>query len=306
MNKVIITAAITGSIHTPSMSPFLPITPDEIVSETINAYEAGASAAHIHVRDPKTGYPSADIELFKEVATRIKERCEIILTVTTGGGKGQTPEERLAVIPTLKPEMATFGCGSINFGLFPMLDRYKEFKFDWEKSFLETSEEYVSMCNFKHLKTFAQVFKENRTKPEFEIYDVGMLYNLAYLVTKGFVTEPLYIQFVLGFLGGLPPTSENVLLVYNVAKSLFKDFNFSVCAAGKAQISMCVQSFLLGGNARVGLEDNLFLGKGVLSKSNAEQVAKIIRIARELGLEPATPSEARSILGLKGIDQVNF
>ncbi len=306
MNKVIITAAITGSIHTPSMSPYLPVTPDEIVAEAVRAHDAGAAAAHIHVRDPKTGEPSSNVELYREVVTRIKSKCDIVLTITTGGGMGMTAEQRVATIPVLKPELATFNFGSMNFGFFPMLDRYKEFKFPWEKGFLERSEEYVPMNTFKTLKTFARILEENQTKPELEIYDVGMLNNVAFFIEKGFIRKPVYVQFVLGILGGLPATSDNVLFLYNTSRSLLGDFVFSVCSAGRFQIPMCVQSLLLGGNARVGMEDNLYLERGVLAKSNAEQVEKIIRIVRELGLEPATPAEARKRLGLKGLDKVNY
>lgn len=306
MDKVIVTAAITGSIHTPSMSPYLPISPDEIVAEVIQSYEAGAAAAHIHVRDPRNGRPVPSIELFREVAAKVKSKCNIILTITTGGGMGMSTEERIAIIPVLKPELATFNFGSMNFSFFPMLDRYKEFKFDWEKQFIEMSEEFVPMNNFKTLRIFARIFEENGTKPELEIYDVAMVNNISFFIEKGMIKKPVYVQFVLGTLGGLPATADNVLFLYNTAKSLIGDFIFSVCAAGRYQIPMCVQSILLGGNVRVGLEDSLFVDKGVLAKSNAEQVAKIIKIARELGIEPASPGEARKILGLKGLDKVNF
>lgn len=306
MSKVIITAAITGSIHTPSMSLYLPITPDQIVAETIRAYEAGAAAAHIHVRNPITGEPSSDIELYREVVERIKKKSDVILTITTGGGMGMSVEQRVATIPTLKPELATLNFGSINFGFFPMLDRFKEFKFEWEAKFLERSEEYVPMNTFGTLRTFLRIFEENETKPEIEIYDSGMLNNVAFFLEKGLIKRPIYVQFVLGILGGLPASVNNLLFLYNMGETLFGDFVFSVAAAGRYQFPMCVQSLLLGGHVRVGLEDNLFLHRGVLAKSNAEHVAKIVRIAHELGIEPASPSEARSILGLKGVDKVNY
>lgn len=305
MDKVIVTAAITGSIHTPSMSPYLPISPDDIVAEVIRSHEAGAAAAHIHVRDLRDGRPVSNPELFREVATKVKSKCDIILTITTGGGMGMSIEERIAIIPELKPELATFNFGSMNFSFFPMLERYRNFKFEWEKKYIELSEEFVPTNNFKTLRTFARIFEENGTKPELEVYDVGMLNNISFFVGKGFIKKPVYVQFVLGTLGGLPATVDNVLFLYNTAKSLMGDFIFSVCAAGRYQIPMCVQSVLLGGNVRVGLEDSLFIEKGVLAKSSAEQVAKIIKIARELGIEPASPNEAREILGLKGLDKVN-
>jgi len=275
------------------------------VAEVIRSHEAGAAAAHIHVRDPRDGRPVSNPELFREVATKVKSKCDIILTFTTGGGMGMSIEERIAIIPGLKPELATFNFGSINFSFFPMLERYRNFKFEWEKKYIELSEEFVPTNNFKTLRTFARIFEENGTKPELEVYDVGMLNNISFFVGKGFIKKPVYVQFVLGTLGGLPATVDNVLFLYNTAKSLMGDFIFSVCAAGRYQIPMCVQSVLLGGNVRVGLEDSLFIEKGVLAKSSAEQVAKIIKIARELGIEPASPNEAREILGLKGLDKVN-
>lgn len=306
MNKAIVTAAITGSIHTPSMSPYLPITTDEIVSEAVRAHEAGAAVAHIHVRDPKTGEPRSDVELYREVAAKIKSKCDIVLCITTGGGKGMSAGQRAAPIAALKPELATFNCGSMNFALFPALDRYKDFEYEWEKAFIESTEEYIFTNTFKMLRDFARIFGENETKSELEIYDVGALNNMAFLIERGLLKKPVYIQFVLGILGGLPATVDNVLFQYNTARSLIGDFVFSVCAGGRYQLPMCIQSLLLGGNVRVGLEDNLFLEKRVLAKSNAEQVTKIIRIARELGIEPASPAETRSMLGLKGLNKVNF
>lgn len=306
MSKAIITAALTGSIHTPSMSPYLPFRPNDLVAEAVRAWEAGASAVHVHVRDPETGQPSSRVDLYAEVAAKIKSKCDVIMTITTGGGMGMTAEQRVAPVPALKPELATFNFGSMNFAFFPMLERYREFKFDWEKPFIEMSEDYVPLNTFRTLRTFARVFGENETKPEIEIYDVGMLSNLAFFIERKLIAKPVYVQFVLGILGGLPATTENVLFLYNTAKGLIGDFAFSVCAAGRHQIPMCVQSLLLGGNARVGLEDNLYLERGILAKSNAEQVTKLIRIARELGIEPATPSEARKMLNLKGLAKVNF
>ncbi len=306
MNKVIITAALTGSIHTPSMSPYLPFRPNDIAAEAVRAWEAGAAAVHVHVRDPETGQPSSKVDLYAEVASKIKSKCNVIITITTGGGMGMTAEQRVAPVPALKPELATFNFGSMNFSFFPMLERYREFKFKWEKSFIEMSEDYVLLNTFRTLKKFAKVLAENETKPEIEIYDLAMLNNLAFFIERGLISTPVYVQFVLGILGGLPATAENVLILYSTAKSLLGDFKFSVCAAGRYQIPMCTQSMLMGGNARVGLEDNLYLEKGVLAKSNGEQVSKLIRIARELGVEPANPDEARKILKLKGLEKVNY
>ena len=306
MAKIIVTAAVTGSIHTPTMSPHLPITPEQIADDAVRAYNAGAAVAHIHARDPETGRPSAEVELYREVASRVKSRCNMVLCITTGGGLGMTAEQRTRSIPILKPELASLNCGSINFALHPTLDKYKDFKFPWEPEFLASTEDFIFPNTFKSLREFAQIFQENEVQPELEVYDVGMLNNVAYLLNRGYLKRPIYLQFVLGILGGIPPTADNVLFLRNTAKELLGDFNFSVCAAGRNQFNMCTLSLLLGGNVRVGLEDNLYLDKGVKAKSNAEQVEKIIRIAREFGLEPATPDEARKILNLKGLDKVSF
>jgi uncharacterized protein (DUF849 family) len=306
MSKIIVTAAVTGSIHTPSMSPHVPITPDQIVDEAVRAYDAGAAVAHIHARDPETGAPSAEVELYQEIASKVKSRCNIVLCITTGGGLGMTPEQRTRVIPQLQPELASFNSGSMNFALHPSLNKYKEFRFDWEEKFLAGTEDMIFPNTFKSLREFAQIFQENGVQPELEVYDVGMVNNVAYLLNNGFLKRPIYIQFVMGILGGIPPTADNVVYLKNTAKELLGDFHWSVCAAGRNQFNMCTLSLLLGGNVRVGLEDNLYLGKGVHAESNGEQVEKIIRIARELGLEPATPDEAREILSLKGPDKVAY
>jgi uncharacterized protein (DUF849 family) len=305
-DKAIITAAITGSIHTPAMSPYLPITPKQIIKEAVAAYEAGAAVAHIHVRDPETGRPTPDINLVGEVVRGIKDRCNMILCITTGGGLGMTAEQRLIPVSTFKPELASFNAGSLNFALFPALDKIKEFKFDWEPQYLGMTEDFIFPNTFKSMREFTVIFNENGTKAEFEVYDSGMVNNVAFMIDKGYVKKPVYIQFVMGVLGGITPSSENLLFLVDYAKKRIGDFEFSVCVAGRAQFTICTQSLLLGGNVRVGLEDNLYLDKGVMAKSNAEQVAKIVRIAKELGIEPASPDEARKILGLKGMDKVNF
>jgi uncharacterized protein (DUF849 family) len=311
MNKRIITAAITGSIHTPIMSPFLPITPDEIVNEAVRAYEAGATVAHIHARDPKTGQPSADVSLYQEIAAKIKSKCNIILCITTGGGSAKpgvwmTTEQRLKAIPILKPELASLNFGSLNFALFHALDRYKEFKFPWEKEYLTMTEDLILPNTFKALKEFIQIFQENKTQPELEVYDIGMINNVAFMIERGQLKKPIYIQFVMGVLGGIPPSPDNLQFMYNTAKKLIGDFTWSVCTAGRDQFNMGTMSLIMGGNVRVGLEDNLYLERGVQAKSNAEQVEKIIRIARELGIEPATSDEARKMLKLKGLEKVAY
>jgi uncharacterized protein (DUF849 family) len=305
-DKAIITAAVTGSIHTPTMSPYLPITPQQIADEAVRAYEAGAAVCHLHARNPETGVPVPDVNLMKEIITEIKSRCNIVVCITTGGGLGMTVEQRVAPVTLYKPELASFNAGSINFALFPVIPRYKEWKFEWEKQYLGMTEDFIFANTFKSMKEYCAKFNEMGTKPEFEIYDAGMVNNVAFMIQAGYIKKPVYIQFVMGVLGGITPSSENLIFLVDYARRLIGDFQFSVCVAGRAQFPICTQSLLFGGNARVGLEDNLYLEKGQMAKSNAEQVAKIVRIARELGIEPAAPDEARQILGLKGLDHVNF
>ena len=305
-DKAVITAAITGSIHTPTMSTYLPITPQQIADEAVRAYEAGAAVCHVHARNPETGMPVADTNLMQQIITSIKSRCDIVVCITTGGGLGMTAEQRVAPVTLFKPELASFNAGSVNFALFPAIPRYKEWKFEWEKMYLGMSEDFIFPNTFKTMREYCGFFGQNGTKPEFEIYDSGMVNNVAYLIQAGHVKKPVYIQFVMGVLGGITPSSKNLLFLVDYARELIGDFEFSVCVAGRAQFPLCTQSLLIGGNCRVGLEDNLYLDKGQMAKSNGEQVAKMVRIARELGIEPATPDEARKILGLKGIAQVNY
>jgi len=306
MAKVIVTAAINGSVHTPTMSPYLPITPQQIADEAVRVYEAGGAIAHIHVRNPENGMPVSDPELFREVAVKVKSRCNIVLCFTTGGTPDMSVAERAKVVSTLKPELASFNAGSLNFGIFPIAEGIEDFKYDWEKPFLEDSEDGIFPNTFKTLREYSQLFAENETKPELEIYDAGMINNLAFLIHRGYIKRPLHLQFVLGILGGMPASANSLVFLYNTARETIGDFTWSVCAAGRHQFPMCTISMIMGGHVRVGMEDNLYLSKGVLAKSNAEQVEKIIRIARELGLEPATPDETREILKLKGQDKVNF
>lgn len=304
--KAVITAAITGSIHTPTMSEYLPITPGQIADEAVRAYEAGAAVCHVHGRDPKTGRPVPDVNVMKEIITDIKSRCNMVICITTGGGLGMTVAERVAPVDLYKPELASFNAGSINFALFPALQKYKEWKFEWETQYLSFTEDFIFANTFKSMREYFVKFNAAGTKPELEVYDSGMVNNVAFMIEAGYVKKPVYLQFVMGVLGGITPSCENLLFLVDYARKLIGDFEFSVCVAGKAQFPICTQSLLIGGNLRVGLEDNLYLDKGRVAKSNAEQVAKIVRIARELGIEPATPDEARQILGLKGIDKVNF
>lgn len=306
MERMIITAAITGAIHTPSMSPHLPVTSEQIIEECIASHAAGAAVAHIHVRDPLDGRPTADQEVFRQIATEVKKRCDVILCCTTGGGLGEPVEKRGAVVANLKPELASLNAGSLNFALFHVASKVPKWNFEWEQVYLEGTEDFIFPNTFRTMREFLSLMSESNTKPEFEIYDVGMINNLAYLIDSGIAKKPVYLQFVMGILGGIPATVENFVFLLDTARKQIGDFQFSVCAAGKDQIRMCTTSILMGGNARVGLEDSLYLERGVLAKSSAEQVAKIIRIGKELGVDPATPSEARAILGLKGLDRVNF
>jgi len=304
--KVVITAAITGSIHTPTMSPYLPITPRQIADEGVRAYEAGAAVVHVHARNPENGLPSADLALINEIVTSIKSRCPVAICISTGGGAGMTLEQRVAPVTAYRPELASCNAGSMNFGLFPLALRYKEWKFEWEKMMLAASEDLIFPNTFKTLREYCEVFNKTETKPEFEIYDTGMVNNVAFLIQAGYIKKPVYIQFVMGILGGIPASSENLMFLVDSARRLIGDFEFSVCVAGRSQFPICTQSVLIGGNCRVGLEDNLYLEKGQMAKSNGEQVAKMVRIVKELGSEPAAPDEARKILGLKGIDKTGY
>ncbi len=306
MEKRIISAAITGSIHTPTMSKHLPITPKQIADEAVRAWEAGAAVAHIHVRNPETGQPTSSLDLFRELISEIKDRCDIVLCFSTGGGFGMTVEERAATVPAFQPELASCNFGSLNFGLFQVLNKLKEFKFDWEPEYLSMTEDFIFPNTFKTLREFITLFEKHQTKPELEIYDTGMINNAAFLVQQGHLTKPLYLQFVMGILGGIPATMENLMFMVQTAKESIGDFAWSVCAAGRFQMNMCTMALLMGGHARVGLEDSLYLEKGRMAQSNAEQVEKIVRIAGELGIEPASPDEAREMLGLKGLENVSY
>lgn len=306
MGKVIITAALTGNIHVPSMSPYLPITPQQLIDEAIRCEEAGAAVVHVHARNPEDGKPTTDADLYRVILSGIKAKSSVVVSPTTGGTATMTPEERIAVVRELKPEMATFNAGSFNFALYPVVSNMKEFKYDWEKGFLESTESFIFSNTFTSLKVFCKTMNEVETKPELEVYDVGQITNLAQIIREGYLKKPLYLQFVLGILGGIPATIENLVFLTNTAQKTLGEFECSVCAAGRFQFPMGVVNMLQGGHMRVGLEDNLYISKGQLAKSSAEQVEKAIRIAREMGLEIASPDEARQILGLKGQDKVNY
>lgn len=304
--KVIITAAVTGSVHVPSMTPYLPITQHEIIEDAVKAYEAGAAVVHIHGRDPKTGRPDSDLEIMRQIITGIKERCDAVICITTGGSQMMTAEERLAPVGVFQPELASCNAGSVNFVLAPIAEKIKEFKFDWEIPFLNGTLNNVFTNTFLGLEKYISTMNENGTRPEFEIYDVGMINNIAYFLNKGLVKQPVYIQFVMGILGGIPATVDNLVYLHKTARELLGDFNWSVGSAGKAQLPLAAVALAMGGNVRVGLEDNIYIKPGVLAKTSAEQVVAIKEITERLGLLTATPAEAREILQLKGIEHVQF
>lgn len=308
LDNVIVTCAVTGAIHVPTMSPHLPITPDEIAEEGIRAAEAGASIIHVHVRDPETGEPVQDIDLFKEVAGKIKEETNAIVQPTTGGAPTMPVEERIQSVPELEPEMASCNMGSINFGLYPILDAFDEFEYEWERKYLESTRDLIFANTFESLETILPMFAEHGTKPELECYDVGHLYNAKHFLDRGILEPPIHIQFVMGIHGGIAADSENLNHMIRTAEKLFGDsFSFSVIGAGKMQFRLGSQAVSMGGHARVGLEDNLYLRKGELAKSNADLVEKMVNQISELtGRGIATPDEVREFLELKGPSDVNF
>ncbi len=300
-SKRIISCAVTGSIHTPSMSPYLPITPDEIANSAVEAAAAGAASVHIHARNPENGLPTPDLGLYRQIVEKIREQNqEVIICITTGGGAGMTVEQRAAVIPEFKPELASMNAGSINWGLFPALDKFKEFKFPWEPQMLAMTKNFIFENTFGAMEKICKIMEENGTKPELEVYDTGHLYNIEYLLNAGLLKPPLFLQFVTGILGGINSTPYDIFNLHTTAERLFGKGNYqwSVIGAGRAEFPVATLALILGGNVRVGLEDNLYLGKGRLAKTNAELVAKMARIMNELDLEPATPDEARQMLGL--------
>jgi len=308
MNKVIITCAETGAIHTPTMSPHLPITPDEITNQAVAAAEAGAAILHLHARDPNDGRPTPDPKVFMQFLPRIRERTDAVVNITTGGGLTMTLADRLAAPMLARPEMASLNMGSINFALFPMAAKYKNWKFDWEKPYLESSDDYIFRNTFRDISHILKELGEGcGTRFEFECYDVGHLYNLAYFVDNGLVEPPFLVQSIFGIMGGIGPDPENIAVMRNTANRLFgKDYVWSVLGAGRHQMGLVTMAAIMGGNVRVGLEDSLFIRKGQLASSNAAQVANIRSILELLSLEVATPAEAREMLALKGREQVSF
>lgn len=299
--KRIVTCAITGSVHIPTMSDYLPITPEQIAANALEAAEAGAAVVHIHARNPENGLPSSDLKLFEEIIGRIREKNqELIICLTTGGGAGMTVDERAAVVPRFKPELASCNLGSINWGVFAIAEKFKEFKYEWEPAMLELTKGFIFQNTFADLMKVTAIMKENGTKPEFEVYDIGHLYNCGFLLKNGYIKPPIYLQFVTGILGGIQSTPYDLMALHTTADRLFGagNYQWSVIGAGRQEFPMCTMGLLLGGHVRVGMEDNLYLSRGRLAQNNAELVAKMVRIMQELDLEPASPAEAREILQL--------
>ena len=306
--SVIITCAPTGGIHTPTMSPHLPVTPDEIADASIEAAQAGAAIIHLHARNPETGQPDPRPELFEEFMPKISASCNAVLNVSTGGGLGMTREERLRAAVSTSPEMASLNVGSLNFGIFPMLDKYSEWKHEWEPQFLEMTRDFVFKNTFADIEYVVKELGQGHgTKFEFECYDLGHLYNLAWLIDQGWVEPPFFVQMVFGILGGVGADLDNLVHMHTIAEKLFgNSYEWSVLAAGRHQMNFATEAALLGGNLRVGMEDSLYLGPGMLTPSNAHQVTKIRGIVETLGFDIATPDEARTRLALKGADRVGF
>ena len=306
-SKVIISCAITGSIHTPSMSPYLPVTASEIAESALGAAEAGAAIVHLHARDPGDGRPDQRPEAFEPFLKVIKQSSDVVVNLTTGGSPYMSVEERVRPAAVFKPEVASLNMGSMNFGLFPMLKRYKEFKHDWEQKMLEDSHDLVFRNSFKDIRYALDTLNTSGARYEFECYDTAHLHNLHYFWSEGLVQAPLFIQTCFGLLGGIGPHPEEVLHMKRTADRLFGDnYRWSVLGAGAAQMKVAAQAAAMGGHVRVGLEDSLWLGKGQLAETNAAQVTKVRQIIEGLGLEIATPDEAREILELKGGDRVGF
>jgi uncharacterized protein (DUF849 family) len=306
--KVVITCAVTGSIHTPSMSPHLPITAEEIADAAIGAAEAGAAVVHLHARDPKDGRPDQSPEAFAPFLKVIKQRCDAVINITTGGAPTMAIEERVRPAATFKPEVASLNMGSMNFGLYPMLARYKEFKHEWERPYLEGSKERIFKNTFADIEYILTTCAENGTRFEIECYDIGHLYTLSHFADRGIIKPPFFVQSVFGILGGIGPHPEDVIHMRRTADRLFgrENYHWSVLGAGRGQMQIAAMSVAMGGNVRVGMEDSLWIGPGQLAKSNAEQVTRVRQIIEGLGAEVATADEARDILKLKGGDKVAF
>lgn len=305
--KAIVTCAITGSIHTPTMSPYLPVSAEQIAENAIGAARAGAAILHLHAREEVDGRPTQNPEAFKRFLPRIKAECDAVINITTGGGLGMTLDDRLAAAKWAQPEVASMNMGSLNFGIFGAADKILDFKHAWERPYLEMTRDFILSNTFAQIERGIRELSELGTRFEFECYDIGHLYNLAHFRDKGLVSGPLFVQGVFGILGGIGAEADNLMHMRAVADRLFgDDYYLSVLAAGRHQMPFATMNAILGGHVRVGLEDSIFLEKGKLAPNNADQVAKIIRILNELSIETATPAEARAMLQLKGPGNVGF
>jgi uncharacterized protein (DUF849 family) len=305
--KIIITCAVTGAIHTPSMSPHLPVTPEEITEAAIGAAEAGAAIVHLHARDPKTGKPDQSPDAFRPFLKVIKQRSDAVINITTGGAPTMLAAERVSPAAVFAPEVASLNMGSMNFGLYPMLGRFKTFKHDWEEPYLEGSKDRIFRNTFADIEFILSTCAENGTRFEIECYDIGHLYTLAHFADRGLIKPPFFVQSVFGILGGIGGHPEDVAHMKRTADRLFGDqYHWSVLGAGRNQLPIAAMAVAMGGNVRVGLEDSLWIGPGKLAESNADQVRAARKIIEGLGHEIATPTEAREILHLKGGDRVNF
>jgi uncharacterized protein (DUF849 family) len=308
MSKVILSCAITGAVHTPSMSPHLPVTPDEIALQAIDAARAGASILHLHARDPDSGKPTPDPRVFMQFLPRIKQSTDAVVNITTGGGQGMSIDERLAAATYASPELCSLNMGSMSFGMFPMLERYSTFKHEWEGSYLEASRDWIFRNTFKDIETILErLGKEHGTRFEFECYDTAHLYILAHYLDRKLVTPPLFVQSIFGILGGAGADPENLIHAKRIADRLFgQSYQWSVMASGRHQIPLTTMAAISGASVRVGLEDSLYSGKGKLATSNAEQVKLMRSILELLSIDVATPDETRELLDLKGAGNVRF
>ena len=304
LRKVIITAAITGAGVTPTLSPYLPLTPRQIIDDAVGAYKAGAAIAHIHARKPETGQPTPDLKIFREILEGIKKQTDMIVCITTGGAGNW--DERIAVVPEFKPELATLNCGSLSGTMEHVYEKVKDkVKYEWEHEHMRR-DYFIFENTYQQMKKYATLDAENGTKPEIEIWDSGQISNVEWLIERGYVKAPVHLQFVMGALSGMPANPETLVFIYEQTCKVIKNFTWSVAAVGKDQLRMAAVALSMGGHVRVGLEDSLFCGVGRLATSSAEQVERVVAMAKQLSIEPATPAEARKMIGLKGLQAVNF
>ena len=304
LRKVIITSAITGAGPTPTMSQYLPITPQQIINDAVGAYKAGAAIAHVHARNPETGEPTPDLKVFRQILEGIKKQTDMVICITTGGAGNR--EQRIAVVPEFKPELATLNCGSLSGTMSHVYEKIKnDLKYEWEHEHIGR-EHFVFENTYGMMKTYATIDAENGTRPEVEIWDSGQIGVVQWMLERGYIKEPVHLQFVMGALSGMPATPETLVYIHEQTSKAIKNFTWSVAAVGKDQLRLAAVTLVMGGHVRVGMEDSLFCGYGRLAKSSAEQVERVVAMAKQLSIEPATPDEARKIIGLKGLQAVNF